>query len=242
MIKLYQSPPAWGIPNISPACMKLETWLRMVGLPYQPAALDMAKSPKGKIPFIEYKGEILGDSALIVRRLSQDEGIDADAGLSTEQRAISQAFPRMINEHIYWAVIHIRYNTHENWMKYRMVFADIIAPGHPEEVWGPPVDQLRERALAQLHGHGLGRHTPEEISALICEDLQAISDFLGSKPFLMGEDPTTVDATAYAHLANLRSPPFESPIKVSLCEKQNLVAYCERMQARFFPELSGVCP
>ena len=35
MIKLYQFNPAWGLPNPSPFCMKVETYLRMVGLPYE---------------------------------------------------------------------------------------------------------------------------------------------------------------------------------------------------------------
>ena len=34
MIKLYQFPPAFGLPNASPFCMKLETYLRMAGLPF----------------------------------------------------------------------------------------------------------------------------------------------------------------------------------------------------------------
>lgn len=35
MIKLYQFSPAWGLPNPSPFCMKVETYLRMTGLPYE---------------------------------------------------------------------------------------------------------------------------------------------------------------------------------------------------------------
>ena len=34
MIKLYQFKPAWGLPNPSPFCMKVETYLRMAGLSY----------------------------------------------------------------------------------------------------------------------------------------------------------------------------------------------------------------
>ena len=34
-IKLYQFPPALGLPNASPFCMKLETYLRMAGLPFE---------------------------------------------------------------------------------------------------------------------------------------------------------------------------------------------------------------
>ena len=35
MIKLFQFPPYWGLPNASPFCMKVETYLRMTGIPYQ---------------------------------------------------------------------------------------------------------------------------------------------------------------------------------------------------------------
>lgn len=33
MVTLYQPPGAWGIPSVSPFCVKLETWLRMAGVP-----------------------------------------------------------------------------------------------------------------------------------------------------------------------------------------------------------------
>jgi len=44
MIKLYQFHPAWGLPNPSPFCMKVETYLRMAGLPYE--------GVNGAVPFL----------------------------------------------------------------------------------------------------------------------------------------------------------------------------------------------
>lgn len=35
MLTLYQFEPAWGLPNASPFCMKLETYFRMANLDYQ---------------------------------------------------------------------------------------------------------------------------------------------------------------------------------------------------------------
>jgi len=35
VIKLYQFAPAFGLPNASPFCMKMETYLRMAGLPFE---------------------------------------------------------------------------------------------------------------------------------------------------------------------------------------------------------------
>jgi len=33
MIKLYQFPTAWGLPNPSPFCMKLEVYMRLAEIP-----------------------------------------------------------------------------------------------------------------------------------------------------------------------------------------------------------------
>ena len=68
MITLYTTPPLWGLPSISPHCTKLETWLRIADIPYKvEITADFNKAPKGKIPFIEYEGELIGDSTLIIR-------------------------------------------------------------------------------------------------------------------------------------------------------------------------------
>ena len=48
--------------------------------------------------------------------------------------------------------------------------------------------QIAERA----RNHGIGRHSSEEIHKIGCDDIQAISTFLGSKPYLFGDTPTVV--------------------------------------------------
>ena len=53
MIKLYQFKPAFGLPNASPFCMKLETYLRMAQLPFVAPKIslgDIGRAPKGKLP------------------------------------------------------------------------------------------------------------------------------------------------------------------------------------------------
>ena len=53
MIVLHQFKSFFGLPNASPFCMKLETYLRMAGLPFEiPAASVRAigRAPKGKLP------------------------------------------------------------------------------------------------------------------------------------------------------------------------------------------------
>lgn len=49
VITLYQPPPAWGLPSLSPFCTKVETYLRMVDLPYRTRSASLrqaaARSP-----------------------------------------------------------------------------------------------------------------------------------------------------------------------------------------------------
>ena len=54
------------------------------------------------------------------------------------------------------------------------------------------VFQVADRARK----HGIGRHPGEEVHKIGCGDIQAISTFLGSKPYLMGDNPSLVRSTA----------------------------------------------
>ena len=50
MIELYQFPRAFGLPNPIPFCMKVETYLKLTGLPYEVKDTDPRKAPLGKLP------------------------------------------------------------------------------------------------------------------------------------------------------------------------------------------------
>ena len=67
------------------------------------------------------------------------------------------------------------------------------------------------------------------------DGLQGVADFLGEKPFLMGGEPTEIDAAAYGLLANILEAPIESPVKDAALARRHLVEYVDRMQRRFFP-------
>lgn len=127
MITLYTTPSLWGLPSISPACMKLETWLRMAKIPHKTdRTINLAAAPKGKIPFVEYEAKLVGDSTLIVEMLKEKEGIDLDSCLTSAEKAISLAFRRMLKENTYFGGVHIRYFIEENWRVYKQVLASML--------------------------------------------------------------------------------------------------------------------
>ena len=239
MITLYTTCPQWGLLSFSPACMKLETWLRMAKLPYKKVTklhLHLKKAPKGKIPFVDYRGKLMGDSTLIIKMFEEKEGIDLDRGLTASERGISLAFRRMLKENTYWGLGEIRYNVAENWRVYREILASQIYPGVPAVEWEPQIEQLGERIRNQMYGQGMGRHNSSEICQIISADFQALSDFLADKPFFMGEQPTTLDATAYALIGNFIKPPFPSPMVDYVIQLDNLCQHYERMSQEFFSD------
>jgi glutathione S-transferase len=231
MITLYQFRPVWGLPNASPFCMKLETYLRMVELPYQLARnVDVRKAPKKKLPFIDDGGKVIADSGFIVEYLKATYGDPLDGKLTSFEQAQSLAMRRLFEEHLYWAMVYDRWIAPQNWPVTRRAFFGFL-PALTRTVIAPLV---RGQMGKELAGHGMGRHSVAEIEALGKADLSAASDFLGDKAYFMGAQPTSLDATAYAFLANAVHAPFNSPLSLHARSLVNVGLYCERMRLRYF--------
>ncbi|MCB1306969.1 MAG: glutathione S-transferase family protein [Leptospiraceae bacterium] len=228
MIKLYVYPPAMGFPSPSPFCMKLMVWFKLTGLHHTVEYTSMPLSaPKKKLPYIDHDGDIIGDSSLIIEYLCKrfPEAAALDRSLKPEQRATGLAFQRLIEEHLYWSLVYSRWAVDENWEQTRADFFGQMPPVVNRVV---PVI-ARRQALAQLDGHGMGRHSMEEIYNMALADIQSISDFLGRNSFFLGSKPTGIDATVYAFLAQAAMAPIESPMKTAINADKRLVAYIERM-------------
>ena len=233
MIRLHQFAPAFGLPNASPFCMKLETYLRMAGLPYEAVnSGDVLKAPKRKLPYIDDDGTIVADTSFIVDYLKQRYGDPLDAHLTPLERAEATAFQRLFEENLYWAVVHTRWVDEAGWaLTAPAFFGAMPAPLR----WVVPT--LARRGLkAQLRAQGMGRHTPEQIHAIAARDLSAVADFIGDKAFFLGAQPSSIDACAHAFLANVLWAPVESPIQRHARTRPELEAYCARMKARCYPE------
>ncbi|PHS76672.1 MAG: hypothetical protein COB59_10920 [Rhodospirillaceae bacterium] len=92
---------------------------------------------------------------------------------------------------------------------------------------------IHEALKRNLQGHGIGRHEKDEIYTLAISDIQTLGVVLGDKPFVMGNEPTLVDATVYAFLANALVTGVDSPLKAEIEKNPVFQAYVDRMTARF---------
>ncbi len=232
MITLHQLPALDRAASLSPFCLKVETYLRMTDAGYETVReLDVSKSPKGKLPYIEDNGARIGDSYFIIEHLKRTRGDSVDATLTARDRATSHAFARMLDEHLYWAVVHSRW--FDDRFSPRMI--GIFFGELPAEQQGAVTTTVRDAMAIALHAHGLGRHTTEEIMERAKADLTALSALLGERPFMLGNHPTTLDAATYGFLSNVIDVEMDTQLRQHVSTHPNLVDYCRRMRERYYP-------
>lgn len=230
MITLYQFPPAFGLPNPSPFCFKVENYLRMTGEAYEVKNGNPQKAPKGKLPFIKDGGVVISDSAHIVDHLKKTRGDKLDKDLSANDRALGHLIRRTLEEGLYFCVVYSRWVDEVGWQIGSKHFFKSM-PAIARAIV-PPI--ARRMVKKQVHAQGTGRHAPEDIYAMAGEDTAALSAILGDKPYFLGDSPTSVDASAYAFLALMLWSPLPEAIPDAVKKHANLVAYCERMKSRYY--------
>ena len=235
MITLHKFVPAWGLPDISPFCIKVETYLRMADLEYKAVVSDSRKAPKGKCPYIEYEGHIISDSSMIVGYLENRSGSPIDADLTAQERAISTALKAMLEEQFYFVGLWTRWVDASGWKIYRPIIMELGSELGVPKFLIPLFEPLfRAKIRRTTYLQGIARHSPEEIHHIGVDVVTALSDWLEAKPFMLGTKPHLIDATAYAFIAGWLWGPFEGAIKNHVLQQTNLVHYCDRMKAKYW--------
>jgi glutathione S-transferase len=236
MITLVQFPPLFDLPSSSPFCNKVELMLKMAGIDYQVEYMtDPRGAPKGKLPFIKDGQTRVADSKLITEYLNNKGVYDLDSQLTAEQQAIATAFSFMVEESLYWALAYSRFCEPQNWSEYKiMLFGDL-----------PPVINkivpvvLHKKVIKDMRSQGTGLHSRDEIYLLAQKAIKALSDYLADKPYFFGEKPCSLDASAFAFIAQIINS-FDSPLKDYVSEQSNLVSYVNRISEQYLSEQSAV--
>uniref|UniRef100_A0A914XXT9 Uncharacterized protein n=1 Tax=Panagrolaimus superbus TaxID=310955 RepID=A0A914XXT9_9BILA len=83
---------------------------------------------------------------------------------------------------------------------------------------------------------GIGKDTPYEVETVGKKWLTALSIFLDEKKFMMGDTPTTVDATTFATLCQFYYLPVNADLKNLIEEKRNLIDYIRNMREEFWAD------
>ena len=235
-IKLVQFQSGFGVPCPSPFCMKAEILLKMAGLDFETEIIaDPGKAPKGKLPYIVDDGVEVADSSLIRKHLKSKYGADFDPGLSAEQKAVSHAMARMAEERLYWVGLYSRWIDEHNWP----IIKDFWFGSMPPVIRSLIPIIAQSQVKKNLKAHGISRHSETDIYAFGAEDLAALSTQLGDKPYMFGDTPTSLDATAYPMIANDLIEELPGPVLDAAKSHANFAPYVERCQALWFPDFEG---
>lgn len=230
MITLYTFGPYFGLPDGSPFVMKAMLLLKLAGLPYEEDRGGYGKAPKGKLPYIDDGGEIIADSTFIRRHIEKKYGVDYDAGLTAEQKAVAWAVEKMCEEHLYFVGVDVRWHDDANFAKGPAHFFDAV----PFPLRGLVRLIVRRKIEKTLYLQGLGRHSQFEIAEFGCRDIDALATLLGDKAYFMGENPSGADATVFAFLAAMLTPVFDTKVRTVAESHANLTAYVDRLFKQYF--------
>jgi glutathione S-transferase len=231
-ITLYTSRPGFGMPDTSPFVIKTEVQLKMAGLSYRRESAIPPQAPKGKLPYLIDGAEVIADSTFIRAHIERKYAIDLDDGLDKSQRAQAWAIERLLEDHLYFAMVWFRWIVPENFAKGPARFADVVPEAQREQMRR----EIQARKDADLRSHGIGRHTPEEIAFLGGRSIDAVAQLLGDRFHFMGDTPSSVDAAALGVLASVLTPHFDTPLRKAVLGHANLMAYVQRMMQRYYPD------
>lgn len=232
-LRVFTFSPAFGLPTVGPFGLKLVACLSMLDVPFELVAEDDArKGPKRKSPWIEHAGVRLGDTELILQYVERTFGKALDAGLAPAERARGHALRRMIEEHLHQVFEYELFLHPRGWSEVARPMMARMIPGPVFALVGP---LFRRQLRKHLFERGLARHAEPEIEAFGRDDVDAISAALGDRPWLLGDAPSKVDASAFGMLACLVKTGLPTPVARHAQATPALVAYVDRALARFAP-------
>lgn len=215
--------------------MKIETWLRAAKAPYETVTrITPFGTPMGKLPcIVDDDGSMVADSEAIISHLIPSYGDPfPDESMSREQGAMALAAQRLVEEHLYWCVVHDRWFNVENWKVAKLAYFGALPPA----VRTPVAAVARAGMRRQMGGHGIGRHDESVISARGCADVNALADLLADKPYFMGQVPVKFDLVAFAVLSQILWAPLKSDLINHARSYTTLSSFCLRMWNAYYSD------
>ena len=212
MITLHKFGPFLGTPDSSPFVIKVMMLLKLASQPFREVSGNPLKAPHRFLPYIEDEGAKVADSTLIRLHLEKKYHVDFDAGLNAEQRGVAWTVEKMCEDHLYFAMLDMRWTDTANFKKGlgRYMFAPIPAP-------------VRPIVKSIMRGMNAKR-------------LQGLAAIIGDKPFLMGKSPCAADASMFGIVTSILTPALDSPLRTAMLQHANLVAYRDRVTDQYFTD------
>jgi glutathione S-transferase len=229
-ITLYQfMPMPDDAPQVSssPFCVKLEAYLVLTGRPYETAAGSPPFAPTKSVPYVAYRGEQVGDSQAIIDRLEGEtsgayKALDKGT-LSAEQQRMSQEVMELVENKLYFSLVYSRFAMDEGWEHE----IDVIKFGLPWILQCCLPGRIRVEQIEKCAAHGCTSDDTafKDVGAW----LQRVTEVLGDKPFLFGEEPRVADCSLFGLLVLAKGGSHENPLTTAVRENDRLMDFVTRM-------------
>ncbi|KAJ3280504.1 hypothetical protein HK104_000621 [Borealophlyctis nickersoniae] len=231
------SPDPQRTPFQSPFVLKLESYLRLTKTPYKVNIVPrLTGAPKGKMPFISYNSDVVGDSSLIISYLNTKTLIQSpvDATLTPLQKAHSTAIKAIVEDRMYFTILYYRWG--RDFEKYMYPTVLQVLPQPLRYILGYYV--IAPNALKRCAGHGISHHSDEERVQFWKEDVDALAAYLGDKLYMLGDTPHAVDCCVFGFVYNVLAVKEVAPeLREYVLSKGNLVEHSRRCLESWWPEL-----
>lgn len=199
--------------EISPFCAKVRRVLQLKGLDYEVRNIGALTtqlggvkrlSPQGKLPVLEFGGERLADSSLIVREL--ERRFPAVAPLlpdDEQQRAQVHLWEDWADESLYFLEVYLRFAVKEN----RNYWAGRVCAADP--AWFATIARpiVPATMMKQLKAQGMGRKSLAQVLAELDQHLQMLNALLHEREWLVGEQITLADIAVAVQLQAIAATP-----------------------------------
>ena len=231
---VFQS--GFGLPSLSPFSTKAMILLAMASLDYTPKLGNPTKAPKKKLPVLVDGGETIPDSHFIRLHIERHYGVDLDEGLDARERAAGAALTALAEDRFYFSALAERWLLPENRPALIATMTGVV----PDPLRGVVTGLVARSIRKTLQAQGLGRHSREDALRIGRECIDAFAAHLGDRPFMLGSEPKSADASIYPMLSGNLVDAFRTPLKDAIKAHSNLLDYCERMRERFPVEGASV--
>lgn len=227
-VVLHQYGAAPFVPSISPFVMKLETYLRVADIPYV-NKFDRWPGPKDKLPWVQYNHHVVPDSQKCIEFLNEECRVDLNKQLCSYQLALGHLVRRTCEDSLYWVLLMWRLVLD----KKSTIFRNLSIPV-------PVIWYMRKVSFGKLWSQGIGRHSEQEVTQIMEDDLAALSSIIGDQKFIFGdtrECATEFDCAVFGQLCQLVWQMPGCPVQEIITKKYpNLVRFCENMKSAFWPD------
>ncbi|CAJ0598119.1 unnamed protein product [Cylicocyclus nassatus] len=231
-VYLYQFPRAKALPNLSPFCLKIETFLKANKIPYEACPVLMGRSQYGLLPFVELNGEHIADSQIIMDRLAKHFSVKQLD--NPKDRAIARAIDRMADNHTFLVQYQYKLIDNDNGF-FETAFRDAGFPEAILPIIMPPIGYLMRRKASQRIAGGIGKLSDENYKDLLRKDYDTYQTLLGQQKFMFGDEISAADCTLFGQLATTVYLPINCYAKDVLKEEYPaLVQYCDRIRETVF--------